>query len=133
MKEKFKNLLFSEVGTQLGIKHSFSSPYRPQTNRCIESSYKSFKNCVRKFTINGGVEWDEAVHIACAAFNFFPNGQSHELAFSLVFGRDVYIPTLANLLQPKLYYLGCMSSLLSIEMLKRSLHASSNKSQKGER
>ena len=29
-----------------------------------------------------------------------------------MFGRDVYIPTIANLIQPKLGYLGGMSSLL---------------------
>ena len=32
--------------------------------------------------------------------------------------RDVYTPTVANLLQPKLRYLGDKSSLLSMEMLK---------------
>ena len=38
----------------------------------------------------------------------------------LMFGRNVYILTLANLLQPKLLYLGDKSSLLSIDMLREA-------------
>ena len=57
--------------------------------------------------MKGEVEWDEVVNISCTAYNF-PNGQSHESAFCLMFGRYththiyVYTPTFANLLQPKL-------------------------------
>ena len=35
-------------------------------------------------------------------------------------GRDPYIPSLANLLQPKLGYLGDKSFLLSLEMLEQT-------------
>ena len=52
--------------------------------------------------MRGDVEWDEVVNITCAAYNFLPNSQSHESAFFLMFGRDVYIHSIANLLQPKL-------------------------------
>ena len=34
-----------------------------------------------------------------------------------MFGRDVYIPILANVLQPKLRYVDDTSSMLSLEML----------------
>ena len=34
-----------------------------------------------------------------------------------MFGKDVYIPTLANLLKPTLRYSGDKTSLLSLEML----------------
>ena len=54
--------------------------------------------------MKGEVEWDEVLNIAVAAY--FSNGQSQESAFFLMFGRNVYIPTLANLLHPKLRYLG---------------------------
>ena len=42
------------------------------------------------------------------------------MALFLLLGRDVYIPTLVNLLQPKLQYLGGKSSLLLIEMLREA-------------
>ena len=38
------------------------------------------------------------LNMACAAFYFFPNSQIQESRFFLKFARDVYIPTLANLL-----------------------------------
>ena len=37
-----------------------------------------------------------------------------------MFGKDVYIPTLANILQPKLRYLGDKHSLFCIEMLREA-------------
>ena len=43
--------------------------------------------------------------------------QSQEPGFLPMFGRDLYIPTLANLWQPELRYLGDKSSLPSLEML----------------
>ena len=37
-----------------------------------------------------------------------------------MFGRDMYIPPIAHLLQPKLRYLEDKSSLLSVEMLREA-------------
>ena len=68
--------------------------------------------------MKGEVEWDEVLNIAYTTYNFLLNGQNQESAFFLMFDRDVFIPTLANLLQPKFRYLGKKSSLLSIEMLR---------------
>ena len=99
---EFKNSLFAKVATLVWIKHSFSSPYRPQAIACIEASCKFHKKCIRKFTMKGEVDWEEVVNITYTAYNFFPNSQSHESAFFLMFGRDVYIPILTNLFQPTL-------------------------------
>ena len=74
---ELKNSLFSKVATQVGIKHSFSSPNRFQASGHIESSHKFFKNCIRKFTMKGVVEWDEVVNIAYASYKLFPNGHGH--------------------------------------------------------
>ena len=48
----------------------------------------------------------------------FQMARARSQHFFLLFGRDMYIPTLANLLQPILQYLGEKSSLLLIEMLR---------------
>ena len=53
---EFKNSLISDVATELGIKHSFSSPYRPKANGLIEASHNFLKNCVRIFTMQDEVE-----------------------------------------------------------------------------
>ena len=47
------------------------------------------------------MEWDEVVHLATAAYNFFPNEHSRESPFFLMFGRDPRIP-LNTLLQQKI-------------------------------
>ena len=107
-----------DVATWLGLKHSFSSPYRPQANGCIEASHKFLKNCIRKFTMKGEVEQDKVLNIACTTYNFFPNGQNKGPTFLLMFGRDIYIHSQANLSQPKLRYLGDKSSLLSIQTIR---------------
>ena len=89
----------------------FSFPYRPQASGQIVASHKFQKICVRKFTIKCEVFWDEVLSITCTAYIYFPNVQS---------SRDVYIPILANPLQPKLRYLGDKSSLLLIEILREA-------------
>ena len=57
----------------------------PQAIGCIETSHKALKNYISKFTMKAEVEWNKVVNIACPANNFFPNGQSHESAFFLMF------------------------------------------------
>ena len=64
------------------------------------------------------MEWDEVVHLATAAYNFFPNEHSRESPFFLMFGRDPRIP-LNTLLQPKIRYMGTDENILSLEALQR--------------
>ena len=70
--------------------------------------------------MKGKVEGDELLNIPCAGFNFFWNGQSHKSAFFLMFGRDTYISTIANLQHPKLRYFRDKYSLLYKEMLRQA-------------
>ena len=46
---EFKNALFAEDAIQVGVKHLYSSPYRPQANGRIEASHMSLKNCIQIF------------------------------------------------------------------------------------
>ena len=62
--------------SQLGIKKSFISPHHPQANGKLESSHRFIKDCVRKFSINGVLEWYQL--LPTAAFNWFPNEHSQE-------------------------------------------------------
>ena len=52
--------------------------------------------------MKGEVEWDEVVNIACDSYSLFRNNLSHESALFLIFRREIYIPAIENLLQPKL-------------------------------
>ena len=94
--------------------------HRPQADGWIEASHKFLNNCIRKFTKNGEVEWDEVPNSAHVVYNFFPNSQIQESYFFLMMGRDAYNSTVAILLQPKLRYLGNTCTLLSLEMLRQA-------------
>ena len=100
MELNFKNKLINEVCEQLGVKHKiYSPPYRPQSNRRIESFHYFLRACISKH-ITPQVEWDNVVPLACAAYNFLPNEHSKESPFFLMFGRDAILP-LNKLLQPQ--------------------------------
>ena len=68
--------------------------------------------------ISTTMEWDQVVHLATAAYNFFLNEHSRESTFYLMFGRDPRLP-LNTLLQPKIRYMGDEENILSLEALQR--------------
>ena len=51
---------------------------------------------------NHDAEWDELVHIAKMDYNIFPHSVAGESPFFLMYGRDAYLPTLHQLLQPNM-------------------------------
>ena len=115
---EFKNQLFTEVATELGVEYKcYTPPYHPQSNGRIEGFHSYLKACASKH-ITPHREWDEVTGLACAAYNFFPNENSRESPFFLMFGRDPRIP-LQQMLTPKLRYLGDEDNILSLESLKR--------------
>ena len=88
---EFKNKLFKEVVSKLGMEFSIHSPpYRPQSNGKIEGFHRFLKTCIGKH-INYGLEWDELTPMATACYNFFPNCNARESAFFIMFGRDPLI------------------------------------------
>ena len=85
---EFKNKLFKEVVTKLGMEFSIHSlPYRPKSNGKIKGFHRFLKACIAKH-INHGLEWGELTPMATTCYNFFPNCSARESAFSIMFGRD---------------------------------------------
>ena len=85
---EFKNKLFKEVITKLGMEFSIHSPpYRPQSNGKIEGFQRFLKACIAKH-IYHGLEWDELTPMVIACYNFFPNCSARESAFFIMFRRD---------------------------------------------
>ena len=109
---EFKNQLFEKVAKELGVEFKcYTAPYHPQSNGRIEGFHHFLKACMSKH-ISKTMEWDEVVHLATAAYNFFPNELSRESPFFLMFGRDPRIP-LNTLLEPKIRYMGMDENILS--------------------
>ena len=115
---EFKNQLFEKVAKELGVEFKcYTAPYHPQSNGRIEGFHHFLKACMSKH-ISKTMEWDEVVHLATAAYNFFPNEHSRESPFFLMFGKDPRIP-LNTLLEPKFRYMGMDENILSLEALQR--------------
>ena len=68
---EFKNQLFEKVAKELGVEFKcYTAPYHPQSNGRIEGFHHFLKACMSKH-ISKTMEWDEVVHLATAAYNFF--------------------------------------------------------------
>ena len=114
---EFKNKLFKEVITKLGMEFSIHSPpYRPQSNGKIKGFHRFLKVCIAKH-INHGLEWDELTPMATACYNFFPNCSARESAFFIMFRRDP-INKLNMVLHAARRYLHDDNGLPNLEALK---------------
>ena len=118
---EFKNQLFEKIAKELGVEFKcYTAPYHPQSNGRIEGFHHFLKSCMTKH-ISTTMELDQVVHLATAAYNFFPNEHSKESPFFLMFGRDPRVP-LNTLLTPKIRYMGTEENILSLEALQRIYH-----------
>ena len=114
---EFKNQLFTDVATELGVEYKiYTPPYHPQSNGRIEGFHNFLKACISKH-VSPTMEWDDVVPLACAAFNFLPNEHSKESPFFLMFGREARIP-LNTMFQSQIRYLGNDENILSLQAVK---------------
>ena len=118
---EFKNKLFKEIISKLGMEFSIHSPpYRPQSNGKIEGFHRFLKACISKH-INHGLEWDELTPMATACYNFFPNCSARESAFFVMFRRDP-INKLNMMLHSARRYFHDNNRLPNLEALKNIYH-----------
>ena len=74
-----KNQLFEKEAKELGVEFKcYTAPYHPQSNGRIEGFHHFLKACMSKH-ISKTMEWDEVVHLATVAYNFFPNEHSRKV------------------------------------------------------
>ena len=73
---------------QLGIKHIYSNPYRPQGNSRKENVHNFLKRTLTKFLSSSDAEWDKVLLFACYCFNSTPTSDNLESPFFLIHGRD---------------------------------------------
>ena len=79
--------------------------------------------------INPRLEWNEAIPMATAAYNFFPHTTSKERPFFLMFGRDP-LTGLEKLLGDTVRYLGENSGRLDPTVLKNTYQLAAQNIQK---
>ena len=85
---ELKNSQMNTVLKQLGIKHIYSNPYRPQGNSQIENVPNFLKRILTKFLSSLDAKWDNVLQFACYCFNSTPTSDDLESPFFLIHGRD---------------------------------------------
>ena len=100
---EFKNKMFEQMSTELGLEYKlYTPPYHPASKGRIEGFHAFLSVYIAKH-VAPQLEWDILILLACAAYNFIPNGHSNESPFFLMLGRDPVLP-LITLLGPKKRY-----------------------------
>ena len=85
---ELKNNQMNTILKQLGIKHIFSNPYRPQGNSHIENVHNFLKRTLTKFLSSSDAEWNRILPFACYCFNMTLTADDLEILFLLIHGRD---------------------------------------------
>ena len=112
---EFKNNMWKEVFKRFKTEHRYTPIYSPQCNGRIEGFHRFLKACVGK-QIQQGLEWDDLVWKATAAYNFFPTESSGFSPFFLMFGREANAKHMI-LAENSTRYLGDDQGILNAQLM----------------
>ena len=101
------------------MEHRVTPIYSPQCNGCIEGFHKFLKACIGK-QIQQGLEWDDLVWNATAAYNFFPTESSGFSPFFLMYGRKANTKHMI-LAEETTKYLGDNEGVLNMQLMMKLL------------
>ena len=96
---QFLSETFKSVCKLLGIKHTHSTSFRPQSNGSNERSHKSLIEYLRSYVAADLSNWDQWVKYAMFVHNMTPHSATNYMPFQLLFGR---LPNLPGVLQRQL-------------------------------
>lgn len=73
------------------MEHVTTTPYRPQSNGCLEHFHKTYKACLRKCT-HSESDWDLLTPYILFAIREAPNRSTGHSPLSLLYGRPIRGP-----------------------------------------
>uniref|UniRef100_A0A3B3R4L1 Gypsy retrotransposon integrase-like protein 1 n=1 Tax=Paramormyrops kingsleyae TaxID=1676925 RepID=A0A3B3R4L1_9TELE len=88
----FMSKLFAQVVRELGVCHTVSSAYHPESQGALERFHQSFKNMLRIFCLDAGKEWDEGVPLLLFAIRGAVQEATGFSPAELVFGHTARGP-----------------------------------------
>ena len=112
---EFKNKMWDEVFKRLKMEHRVTPIYSPQCNGRIEGFHRFLKACIGK-QLQQGLEWDDLVWKATAAYNFFPTESSGFSPFFLMYGREANAKHMI-LAEETTKYLGDNEGVLNVRLM----------------
>ena len=116
---EFKYKMWDEVFKWLKMEHRVTPIYSPQCNGRIAGSHKFLKACIGK-QIQQGLEWDDLVWKATAAYNFFPTESSGFSPFFLMYGHEANAKHMI-LAEETIKYLGDNEGVLNVQLMMKLL------------
>ena len=116
---EFKNKMWDEVFKRLKMEHRVTPIYSPQCNGCIEGFHRFLKACIGK-QLQQGLEWDDLVWKATAAYNFFPTESSGFSPFFLMYGCEANAKHMI-LAEETTKYFGDNEGVLNIQLMMKLL------------
>ena len=111
--------MWDEVFKRLKMEHRVTPIYSPQCNGCIEGFHRFLKACIGK-QLQQGLEWDDLVWKATAAYNFFPTESSGFSPFFLMYGREANAKHMI-LAEESTKYLGDNEGVLNVQLMMKLL------------
>ena len=116
---EFKNKMWDEVFKRLKMEHRVTPIYSPQCNGHIEGFHRFLKACIGK-QLQQGLEWDDLVWKATAAYNFFPTESSGFSPFFLMYGHEANAKHMI-LAKESTKYLGDNEGILNVQLMMKLL------------
>ena len=101
------------------MEHRVTPIYSPQCNGRIEGFHRFLKACIGK-QLQQGLEWDDLVWKATAAYNFFPTESSGFSPFFLMYGREANAKHMI-LAEETTKYLGDNEGVLNVQLMMKLL------------
>lgn len=83
---------FAQALPQIGIQHSVSTPYHPDSQGAVEKFHGTLKTMLRKYTLEYGPEWEESLLLLLFAARCTVQKSLGYSTADLVFGHDVRGP-----------------------------------------
>ena len=103
--KEFANDTMAYLCDSYNIKHSFTSPYMPQSNGKVENFNKFLKASIRKLCQEDPLAWDQVLDQIVWAYRCCPHTSTGESPFFLVYHRDPVLPV-HKLIKPAIPYRG---------------------------
>ena len=116
---EFKNKMWDEIFKRLKMEHRVTPIYSPQCNGRIEGFHRFLKACIGK-QLQQGLEWDDLVWKATAAYNFFPTESLGFSPFFLMYGREANAKHMI-LAKETTKYLGDNEGVLNVQLMMKLL------------
>ena len=103
--KEFNNDTMAYLCDSFNIKHSFTSPYMPQSNGKVENFNKFLKASIRKLCQDDTKGWDQVLDQIVWAYRCCPHTSTGESPYFLVYHKDPVLPV-HKLIKPVIPYRG---------------------------